>query len=106
MSGEQYATPEAVQKLREVRREAANGKLILISAADPLNLTGVLSNCERVRAVASNRIAYRDGVPVSVLEGEYLRPLTTVAPEIAMEAAAALAGRRVPVSSGYVGRTT
>jgi ATP-dependent Lhr-like helicase len=104
MSGEQYALPEAVQQLREVRRQSPDGKLVLLSAADPLNLTGILDTNERVRAVAANRIAWRDGIAVSVLEGDYLRALATVEQEVAMEAATALAGRRVPVSTGYVGR--
>lgn len=39
MSGEQFALPEAVEKLREIRRTPAAGNVI-VSAADPLNLTG------------------------------------------------------------------
>ena len=74
MSGEQFALPEAVERMREIRREGADGKLIVISATDPLNLVGILTSGERVRAIPANRIAYRDGVPVSVMEGDYLRP--------------------------------
>ena len=69
-----------------------------------MNLVGILTAGDRVRAVASNRIAYRDGVPISVLEGDYLRPLEELGETAAMEAAAALAGRAVPVTSGFVGR--
>ena len=104
MSGEQFALPEAVERLREIRREGPDGRLIVISAADPLNLTGILTSGERVRSVPTNRIAYRDGVPVSVMEGDYLRPLAELDPTSAAEAATALAGRRVPVTAGYVGR--
>ncbi|HUP50825.1 MAG TPA: DEAD/DEAH box helicase, partial [Thermoanaerobaculia bacterium] len=43
MSGEQFALPEAVERLREVRREGGDGKPIVISAADPLNLAGILT---------------------------------------------------------------
>ncbi|HEY8849214.1 MAG TPA: ATP-dependent DNA helicase, partial [Thermoanaerobaculia bacterium] len=104
MSGEQFALPEAVERLREIRREGPDGRLIVISAADPLNLTGILTSGERVRSVPTNRIAVRDGVPVSVMEGDYLRPLAELDPSSAAEAATALAGRRVPVTAGYVGR--
>jgi ATP-dependent Lhr-like helicase len=104
MSGEQFALPEAVDRLREIRREGSDGRLVVISAADPLNLTGILTSGDRVRAIPSNRIAYRDGVAVSFMEGDYLRPLAEVKPEVAMEVATALAGRRVPVTSGFVGR--
>jgi ATP-dependent Lhr-like helicase len=104
MSGEQFALAGAVERLREMRREGPDGKLIIINAVDPLNLTGVLTTGERVRAVHTNRIAYRDGVAVSVLEGDYLRPLADLEATVAMETAAALAGRRVPVAAGFIGR--
>lgn len=51
MSGEQFALAEAVDRLREVRREGPDGRLIVISAADPLNLAGILTSGERVRAI-------------------------------------------------------
>jgi len=104
MSGEQFALGEAVDRLREMRREGSDGSLVVISAADPLNLTGILTSGERVRAIASNRIAIRDGVAVSTMEGDCLRPLAEVNDAVATEVATALAGRRVPVTSGYVGR--
>jgi ATP-dependent helicase Lhr and Lhr-like helicase len=106
VSGEQYALPEAVTRLREVRRTPGAGTLILISAADPLNLTGVLTSGDRVRTMTSTRIAYRDGVALAALEGDYLRPLAHVEPALAASVASALAGRPAPaVVSGYIGRT-
>src|SRR6185436_13950436 len=104
MSGEQFALPDAVEKLREIRRTPPDNVLHVISAADPLNLTGILTTGERVRAVAGNRIAYRDGIAVSVMEGDYLRPLADSGTELTV--AAALAGRRVAVGSGWVGRAS
>src|SRR5687767_13851419 len=104
MSGEQYALPEAVERLRETRRTPADDRLVTISAADPLNLTGIITPGDRLRTVASNRIVYLRGVPVSAMEGDMLRVLADVDPAIAPTVAAAAAGRRVPVLSGYVGR--
>jgi ATP-dependent Lhr-like helicase len=101
MSGEQFALPDAVTQLREIRRTLADGRLAVISACDPLNLIGILTSTDRIRAIAGTRIAYRDGIPVAVMEGDFLRPFDR--PD--MEAAAALAGRRVPVAAGFVGRT-
>jgi ATP-dependent Lhr-like helicase len=109
MSGEQFALPDAVTSLREVRRTARDGRLIAISAADPLNLAGVIDGGERVRATASNRIVYHDGVAVAALEGDYLRPLagmTGIEPSVAAHVATTLGGRPLPpITSGYLGRT-
>jgi ATP-dependent Lhr-like helicase len=103
-SGEQFATPDAVERLREVRRTAPNDRLITISGADPLNLTGVITGDERLRASASTRIVYRSGIPIAAMEGDMLRTFGDVDAETAADAAAAAAGRRVPVVAGYVGR--
>jgi ATP-dependent Lhr-like helicase len=104
MTGEQFALPDAVERLRDTRRAAADPRLITISAADPLNLTGAITPGERIRAVTGTRIVYRNGVPLAVMEGDMLRLLAEVDPGIAADVAAAAAGRRVPVLSGYVGR--
>jgi ATP-dependent Lhr-like helicase len=104
MSGEQFALPDAVERLREVRRTPHDDRLITISGADPLNLSGIISGNERIRAAASTRIVYRNGAPVAAMEGDMLRMLDDLEPEAAADAAAAAAGRRVPVLSGYVGR--
>lgn len=68
--GEQFALPEAVTKLRTIRKEQKTGKLISICASDPLNLHGVITVEKRVSTIATNRILYRDGVPVALLDGK------------------------------------
>ncbi len=104
MSGEQFALPEAVERMREIRRTAHDGTMVVVSAADPLNLIGIITPGERIRAAHGTRIAWRDGVAVSVMEGDYVRPLTELANEDALSAAHALAGRRVAAGAGFVGR--
>jgi len=104
MSGEQFALPDAVERLREVRRSPGSNGLITISGADPLNLTGIVAGIERIRISASTRVVYRNGIPIAAMEGDMLRTLADVDASIAAEAAAAAAGRRVPVIAGYVGR--
>jgi ATP-dependent Lhr-like helicase len=104
MSGEQFALPDAVDRLREVRRSGPDGALVIVTGADPLNLTGIVTAGDRIRAVAGTRIVYRNGVPLAALEGDMLRTLGVVEPAIAADVAAAAAGRHVPVLSGYVGR--
>jgi ATP-dependent Lhr-like helicase len=77
MSGEQFAIPDAIERLREMRRLGPDGGAITISAADPLNLTGIVTAGERIRTAGRNRITYRDGVPLSVREGGIVRPLAS-----------------------------
>jgi ATP-dependent Lhr-like helicase len=68
-SGEQYAMPGAIGALRAARREKAAGKLVAVSGVDPLNLVGILTPGNPIPAVATNRVLYRDGIPVAVSEG-------------------------------------
>src|SRR5262249_12889223 len=84
---------EAVERLREVRRSRPDGALRTISAADPLNLAGIITAGDRIRAAARTRIVYRDGVPLAVKEGDVVRELTAIEPSIAAEVAQALKAR-------------
>ncbi len=68
-AGEQYALPEAVTALRKSRRKQKSGELMSISAADPLNLVGILTPGARVPSTPRNRILFRDGVPIAFHEG-------------------------------------
>jgi ATP-dependent Lhr-like helicase len=62
--GEQFALPEAVESLRAMRRAPATGATITVSAADPLNLVGIVVPGERVPAVSGRTVSFRDGVAV------------------------------------------
>ena len=66
--GEQFALPEAVEKLRKVNRTDPTGQMIAVSACDPLNLVGILTPGERVPALLGNQVVFRDGVPVASWE--------------------------------------
>jgi ATP-dependent Lhr-like helicase len=66
-SGEQFALPDAVTALRNVRNADKKGRLATVSAVDPLNLAGILLPGPRVPAIYSNRLLFRDGVPVAAL---------------------------------------
>ena len=81
VGGEQFALPEAVATLRRVRRAESDGTLTVVSACDPLNLTGVLIGDERITAAMTNRIVFRDGVPIAVLEGRNIRYFPGVDPD-------------------------
>jgi ATP-dependent Lhr-like helicase len=75
MSGEQFALPQAIEQMREVRRSRAGDTVIVVCAADPLNLAGIVTSGERIRVAGRNRLAYRNGAPVAVREGDEVRSL-------------------------------
>jgi ATP-dependent Lhr-like helicase len=79
-TGEQYALPDAVGALRAVRRRAGDEAFVALSAADPLNLVGIVTPGARVPALASNRILLRAGVPVAVYIGGETRFLAAFDP--------------------------
>jgi ATP-dependent helicase Lhr and Lhr-like helicase len=77
-SGEQYALPEAVGMLREMRRKPPSGEWISVSGVDPLNLAGILTPGAKLAALSGNRLLYREGLPVAWFAGgevEFLQPL-------------------------------
>ncbi len=103
-TGEQYALPEAVGTLRDIRRREKTGTLISVSAADPLNLVGIVTPGVRVPALAANRILYRDGVPVAVHAGREVRFLEPIDPHAEWDARNALLRRAIPPGlRGYLG---
>ena len=107
-SGEQYALPEAVGLLRSVRREEPRGELVAVSGADPLNLVGIVTPGDVVAGVATNRILYRDGIPVALKEGAGSgeRYLAEVTPDERERLKSALVrGRVAPLVRTYLGRT-
>jgi ATP-dependent Lhr-like helicase len=73
--GEQFATPDAVGRLRAVRKTGKPGERIVISAADPLNLVGILTPEARVPAIYTHRVLLEDGLPIASLEGGEVRRL-------------------------------
>jgi ATP-dependent helicase Lhr and Lhr-like helicase len=105
-SGEQYALPEAVGRLRAVRREPRRGTLVAVSAADPLNLVGIATPGERVAALAGNRVLYRDGVPIALYEAKRVRFLVDLDAAARWQAEGALVRRAVPPElKAYLGKS-
>ncbi len=60
-SGEQYAHPDALDVLKALRKQRRSGEVVRISAADPLNLTGIVLPGPRVPGIAANTVTYIDG---------------------------------------------
>jgi ATP-dependent Lhr-like helicase len=66
--GEQFALPVAVESLRSSRQLPLTGETLTLSAADPLNLVGILVPGDRVPAISGKYVTYKDGVPVAPAE--------------------------------------
>jgi ATP-dependent Lhr-like helicase len=90
ISGEQFALPEAIGMLRAIRRAGAQESLISVSAADPLNLVGIIVPGGRITAHTSNRILYQDGAPIAALESGETRFLVELSRAMEWKAKAAL----------------
>ena len=105
-SGEQYALPDAVGRLRAIRKEPKRGTLISVSAVDPLNLIGIATPGDRLAALSGNRLLYRDGIPIAVLDGKEPRFLVDLDPATRWQAQSALVRRSVaPKLKAYLGRS-
>jgi ATP-dependent Lhr-like helicase len=96
ISGEQFALPEAVGLVRSIRRAPAVEAMISVSAADPLNLVGIITPGGRITAHTSNRVLYRDGVAVAVLEAGDTRFLVELSRASEWKAKAALLRKATP----------
>jgi ATP-dependent Lhr-like helicase len=78
VTGEQYALPDAVPAMRAARQKQHDGALISLSAADPLNLIGIVTPGERLAALSGNRFVLRDGVPIAVQAGSEVKYLAAL----------------------------
>ena len=121
ISGEQFALPEAVGMLRAIRRTRTGTmdfgfrsaareteerlgdpvtteteSLVSVSAADPLNLVGIITPGGRVTAHTSNRILYRNGEPITVLESGEVRFLVELSRTTEWKAKSALMRKATP----------
>jgi ATP-dependent Lhr-like helicase len=67
--GEQFALPIAVESLRSTRKLPPTGEVVTISAADPLNLVGIVVPGERIPAISGRTVSYRDGVALEAEPG-------------------------------------
>jgi ATP-dependent Lhr-like helicase len=87
VAGEQFSMSESIRQLRLLREgpqsgesgsesQATGGEFVLISAADPLNLVGILDDQPRVPCIAAHRLVYHDGRCVGTLiaEEKWLSP--------------------------------
>ncbi|HSI59217.1 MAG TPA: DEAD/DEAH box helicase [Ideonella sp.] len=91
LSGEQFALPEAIVLMRQVRRQPADAQLICLAATDPANLLGTLLPGPRLPRVAGSRVLYRDGLAIGTSVAGKIELLAAMAPAEAQAATRALA---------------
>jgi ATP-dependent helicase Lhr and Lhr-like helicase len=65
--GEQFALPVAVDSVRAMRKLDSAMGVVTLSAADPLNLVGILVPGDRVPAISGHSVSYRDGAAIAPL---------------------------------------
>jgi ATP-dependent Lhr-like helicase len=63
--GEQFALPVAVESVRGMRNLPLSDETVTLSAADPLNLVGILVPGDRVPAISGRSVTYRGGAALS-----------------------------------------
>jgi len=97
-SGEQYATPEAIGLLRDVRRKPHAGQCLSLSAADPLNLIGIITPGARLASLAGNRLLYRDGLPIATYSADEVHYLVDLPAKEQWAVQTALLRRHAPVA--------
>ena len=97
VAGEQFALPDTIRQLRQLRDEVPPQEILVISAADPLNLIGILTKHDRIPSTASNRVAYLDGHPVASLQAEEVRWLAAPPGHLKTVIERELLGRGNPV---------
>jgi ATP-dependent Lhr-like helicase len=95
-SGEQFALPDAVGLLREARRKPNDGEFLSLSAADPLNLVGIMTPGARLPSLTGNRVLYRDGLPIAVYASGEVAFLEQLEDKEQWQARNALLRRQVP----------
>jgi len=104
VGGEQYGTEQAIYSLRKLREASEDDPWVAISATDPLNLSGILSDDARIPAIHTNTLIWQNGKLIALKRGGEIHYI--VAPNAADEPEmrrALHAGRRLPPQIQPVG---
>ena len=81
LSGEQFALPEAIGLMRQIRQREPDGAFVCLSATDPLNLLGTVLPGDKVPRLTGSRVLYRDGVPLATLSAGQVELLSALDPD-------------------------
>ena len=80
VAGEQYATPEAVELLRRCAMRSADDKTVVLAAADPINLCGLITAEPRIPHVHTNTVAIRNGRLIGACQAGELQWFGEISP--------------------------
>lgn len=94
IAGEQFAEEASVAQLRAERELARGNEWVVVSAADPLNLSGIIDPGPRVPATHKNALVWSGGRCVAARLRGRIEFFEQVEPQLATEMEQALAGRR------------
>jgi ATP-dependent Lhr-like helicase len=79
--------------LRDVRRKPPARQYVSVSAADPMNLVGIITPGARLASLSGNRLLYRDGLPIAIYAADEVRFLVELAENEQWEVQTALLRR-------------
>lgn len=103
--GEQFALPEAIPILRKIRKTEKKNTQVSISAADPLNLVGIITPGARIPKYYRNRILFEDGIPIAWTEGKEIKYSKEYSPKMQWDYKNALLQREIsPKLRAYLGK--
>ena len=69
-SGEQYALPQAIEQLTQMRKIERTGERIVLNATDPLNLVGLVVPGATVPSIRTRQVIYVDGIAEELVVAE------------------------------------
>lgn len=108
VGGEQFAyseTVDALRKANKVNKTAGPGNFYSLSATDPLNLLNLVLPNQKLSRLLTNRVLYRGGVPIAVLETGDVHFLRDVAEDKKWEYQQLLLKQKYPGKlKSYLGR--
>jgi ATP-dependent helicase Lhr and Lhr-like helicase len=78
LTGEQFALPHAIARMREVRRQPPSSELLCLAASDPANLLGTVLPGPKLPRTTGSRVLYRDGLPLATLVAGELTALVSM----------------------------
>jgi ATP-dependent Lhr-like helicase len=81
VGGEQYALPGIVEALRAHKSLPSKSEVIVVSAADPLNLFGIITPDQRIPATRGNRVAIFGGKLIGWRMGGHIEVKPGLPPE-------------------------